>query len=126
MGYVPPQGAGRGGGARAFTELEDTPSSYSGGGGKGVKVKATEDGLEFGDVASKFTELTDAPSSYSGAAGKGVRVNTAEDGLEFAAVPRAATLVVAASDSKNPTDADKTCDGSGDEVEINAAIGELP
>ena len=74
---------GGAGGVRRFTELTDTPSSYSGGGGKGVKVKATEDGLEFGDVASKFTELTDAPSSYSGAAGRPVAVNAAEDGLEF-------------------------------------------
>lgn len=29
-----------------FLHLDDTPSSYSGQGGKGVQVKATEDGLE--------------------------------------------------------------------------------
>ncbi|RLC84936.1 MAG: hypothetical protein DRJ03_12970, partial [Chloroflexi bacterium] len=33
-----------------FTDLTDTPSSYSGSGGKVVKVKSTEDGLEFGQV----------------------------------------------------------------------------
>lgn len=90
MGYVPPQGSAKGAGATTFVGLTDTPSSYSGSGGKGVKVK------------------------------------TAEDGLEFVGIPRTATLVVAASDSKNTTDADKTCDGSADETEINAAIGELP
>lgn len=30
-----------------FLHLDDTPSSYSGQGGKGVQVKDTEDGLEF-------------------------------------------------------------------------------
>lgn len=36
-----------GGGASAFTDLTDVPSSYSGQAGKVVAVKATEDGLEF-------------------------------------------------------------------------------
>ena len=38
------------GGATKFTELSDAPSSYSGQAGKAVKVKTTEDGLEFGTV----------------------------------------------------------------------------
>jgi hypothetical protein len=36
-----------GGGASTFLDLTDTPSSYSGQGGKKVKVKADESGLEF-------------------------------------------------------------------------------
>ena len=39
---------GGGPGAEAFTDLTDVPSSYSGQSGKVVKVKSTEDGLEFG------------------------------------------------------------------------------
>jgi len=37
-----------------------------------------------------------------------------------------ATLVVAASDSKDPTRADYQCDGTADQAEINAAISALP
>jgi len=49
---VPGSGGGGdgGGGASTFLELTDTPSSYSGSGGKVVRVKSTEDGLEFGQV----------------------------------------------------------------------------
>ena len=39
-------------GTAAFLNLSDTPSSYSGQGGKIVLVKETEDGLEFGTSAS--------------------------------------------------------------------------
>ena len=74
-----------------FTELTDSPSSYSGESGKVVAVKDTEDGLEFvvqsgsgsGAGASTFIELTDVPSSYNGQAGKYTVVNETEDGLEF-------------------------------------------
>ncbi len=38
---------GSGGGASAFVDLTDVPSSYSGQGGKGVRVKADASGLEF-------------------------------------------------------------------------------
>lgn len=38
-----------GGGATTFTELTDTPNSYTGQAGKVATVKATEDGLEFTD-----------------------------------------------------------------------------
>jgi YD repeat-containing protein len=36
----------------SFASLSDTPSSYTGAGGKVVAVKATEDGLEFIDAPS--------------------------------------------------------------------------
>ncbi|GAH34647.1 unnamed protein product [marine sediment metagenome] len=39
-----------GGGGGTFLELSDSPASYSGQAGKFVKVKATEDGLEFAAV----------------------------------------------------------------------------
>jgi hypothetical protein len=39
-----------GGGVSTFLQLTDTPSSYSGQGGKVAKVKSSEDGLEFGQV----------------------------------------------------------------------------
>lgn len=39
-------------GSTSFITLTDTPSSYSGQAGKFPKVKATEDGLEFADVAT--------------------------------------------------------------------------
>ena len=41
------KGVSRGGGADEFTDLKDTPASYSGESGKVVTVKSTEDGLEF-------------------------------------------------------------------------------
>jgi hypothetical protein len=41
----------QGSGSSTFTGLTDTPSSYSGEGGKVLKVKATEDGVEFGTVS---------------------------------------------------------------------------
>jgi uncharacterized protein YcnI len=75
-------------GVSKFTELEDTPKSYTGQSGKALRVKTTEDGLEFGTAGvSKFTELSDVPSSYTGQAGKAVKVKTTEDGLEFKDIP---------------------------------------
>ena len=70
-----------------FKNLEDTPNSYAGQGGRVVTVKNTEDGLEFttggtGGVES-FKNLNDTPISYSGQSGKVVTVNSTEDGLEF-------------------------------------------
>jgi len=42
-----------------FTELSDTPNSYSGQAGKSISVKSDETGLEFGDVSGGGTELID-------------------------------------------------------------------
>jgi len=41
-------------------------------------------------------------------------------------VRRTATFVVAASDSKKKSDADYVCDGTADDVQIQAAIDALP
>lgn len=47
-------------GINTFPELTDTPANYSGGAGKVAKVKATEDGIEFGTAgAATLNELTD-------------------------------------------------------------------
>lgn len=48
-----------------FTTLFDTPSSYTGYGGKVVKVKETEDGLEFGDVSGGGFDYKTSFSYYS-------------------------------------------------------------
>jgi len=76
-------------GANTFLGLADTPDSYTGQANKFVKVKATEDGLEFAEAVggvTTFLGLTDTPDSYSGQAGKFVRVKTTENGLEFSPI----------------------------------------
>ena len=82
------------GGASAFTELTDVPTSYAGQAGLVVAVKTAEDGLEYiaaaGGGADAFTELTDTPGSYTALAGLIVAVNPTEDGLEFVEAPAGA------------------------------------
>jgi hypothetical protein len=75
--YIPPLGV------KTFLELEDTPSSYSTQGGKGVTVKTTEDGLEFTSLVKTFLDLVDTPSSYSLQRLKIPSVKLDETGLEF-------------------------------------------
>jgi len=75
-------------GASDFLSLIDTPDSYTDQGGKVLRVKATEDGIEFVDLetgVSAFIELSDVPSTYEGSEGKYLRVKTG-GGLEFATV----------------------------------------
>ena len=50
-------------GADVFTKLLDVPSSYIGMGGKLVRAKATEDGLEFNGA---ITISTLEPTGYDG------------------------------------------------------------
>lgn len=75
--------------AITFTQLADTPTSYSGYGNYILRVKATEDGIEFipavsgGGGSTTFLQLTDTPSTYSGNAGAFLLVNSTEDGVEF-------------------------------------------
>lgn len=49
----------KGGGASTFKQLNDVPSTYNGFGGKALLVKATEDGVEFGDAATPLTDTDD-------------------------------------------------------------------
>lgn len=62
-----------------FTGLNDTPSSYSGQGGKGLRVNAGGTAVEFFTLA--FTALSDTPASLT--ADKTVRVDVAGSSLEF-------------------------------------------
>lgn len=77
-------------GVKRFIQLKDVPDNYTGSGEFFVKVKATEDGLEFVDAAGAviaFVDLVDVPSTYVGAANYLVAVNATEDGLEFVPIP---------------------------------------
>jgi hypothetical protein len=73
----------------AFTQLTDTPSSYTGAANKQLYVNSNANGVEFrvppAAGATAFTQLTDTPSSYVGQAGKFVRVNSGQTALEFTA-----------------------------------------
>lgn len=86
------------GGSLPFTGLSDVPSSYTGHGGKGIRVNVGETGLEFytpGDSLDTILELTDVPDAY-GSAGQALVVNATTDGLEFASV---ATAFIGLSDA---------------------------
>lgn len=58
-------GGSGGGGATDFTDLGDVPASYTGEGGAYVRVKATEDGLEFvpGGSGGDAEDITYDPST---------------------------------------------------------------
>ena len=71
-------------GVDEFIELKDTPDSYEGQGGKTVRVRSDEKGLEFAETIDEFSELRDTPNTYAGQAKKIVRVRGDETGLEFA------------------------------------------
>lgn len=85
------ESSGGGGGAQSFLQLNDTPSSYTGYGSYLVRVKPTQDGLEFvpaasgggGGGASSFIDLMDTPSSYTTYSGCFLLVNPTETGIEF-------------------------------------------
>jgi hypothetical protein len=74
-----------------FTQLQDTPASYTDMAGKIPAVKSDESGLEFvdppsgGGGASSFTDLDDTPASLT--ADKWVKVNAAGDAIEFVDPP---------------------------------------
>lgn len=70
-----------GAGSSSFVSLSDTPSSYASQGGKSVRVKSNESGLEF--FSPTFLNLDDTPSTFSGEGGKLVRVKSNATGLEF-------------------------------------------
>ena len=70
-----------GAGSSSFVSLSDTPSSYASQGGKSVRVRESEDGLEF--FSPTFLNLDDTPSTFSGSGGDLVRVKSNATGLEF-------------------------------------------
>lgn len=71
------------GGASNFTELSDTPASFSGQGLNVVRVNAGETALEFATVSTSFVGLTDTPASLAGQGGQLVAVNAGGTALEF-------------------------------------------
>jgi|GEM_PF-5855439 len=78
---------------KAFTDLTDTPSVYTGAAGQAAVVNAGETALEFADLTTAFLALTDTPSVYTGAAGQAAVVNTGETALEFADLTTAFTAL---------------------------------
>ena len=79
----------------SFTELRETPASFTGQAGKHVAVNAGESAVEFvsaptgGSGATAFTGLSDTPSAL-GTAGQHVAVDSAGTALEFVAAPAGA------------------------------------
>ena len=73
-----------------------------------------------------WTSLTGTPSSFSGQKGMIPRVNSGETALEFKHNAIPSTLVVAANNAKDKMRSDYSCDGAGDQVQINNAINALP
>jgi hypothetical protein len=74
------------GGSISFPNLTDVPHDYTAKGGFLVKVKPTEDGLEFSNPASgglTFRDLAETPDSYTGKGKWLTRVNADENALEF-------------------------------------------
>jgi hypothetical protein len=72
--------------APSFIGLSDVPASFSGQGGKILKVNAGGTAVEFeagGAGVTDFTDLGDVPTTYTGQAGKLVGVKGDESGLEF-------------------------------------------
>lgn len=65
----------------SFTDLDETPSSYTSQADKRLKVNGAENAVEF--VSDTFTELEDTPASLSGEGGKTVLVNSGGTALEF-------------------------------------------
>jgi len=78
---------------KAFTDLTDTPSAYTGAAGQAAVVNAGETALEFADLTTTFLALTDTPSTYTGQGGRIVAVNAGATALEFIATAAQVTTL---------------------------------
>jgi len=88
-----------GGGAAAFIDLTDVPTSYAGAANRFVSVKGDESGLQFvSTIIPSFLALPDTPDSYSGQANKQVTVNGGETALQFTTPPTIPTTLLALTD----------------------------
>jgi hypothetical protein len=96
---------GASGGASAFTDLSDTPSDYTGSGGKFVAVKSDGTGLEFADAPTGASPY-DLQLGFAGAPGAGA--------ADVVLAPRAVTIDDADPGEvyvgTNPTDGTATID----------------
>src|SRR5690348_14687136 len=74
--FIPSGGGGGASGTTNFIDLADAPTSYSGSAGLFVRVKASEDGLEFateaglGDVTGAASSTDNAIARFDGLTGK--------------------------------------------------------
>lgn len=66
-------------------DLLDTQATYSGIGYKYLKIKDSEDGIEFTPIG--FLDLFDTPATYSGYEGHILSVNAGQTGFEYIAPP---------------------------------------
>ena len=115
-----------GGNVTTFIELTDTPASFTGEGGKYVKVADNETELEFSTVdagSANFSSLDDTPADLSGYAYQVPQVAANETELEFVQFTRTATYFIAASDAtyQERTQADSVVSGTADD-EIQAIL----
>lgn len=88
------RGGGGGGGVEAFTDLSDTPSDYTGSGGKLVAVTAEADGLEFVDPpnAPDLTGLLPKLATLNSYAGN--RTLDASDSGAYVRITAAGTVTL--------------------------------
>jgi hypothetical protein len=66
---------------RNLVELDDVPGTY-GTEGQVLRVNATQDALEWGNLPENILDLIDTPSTF-GTAGQSLVVNATQDGLEW-------------------------------------------
>lgn len=74
-----------------FSQINGTPANYTDAGGYYLRVKTTEDGIEFvaAGANDSFTSLSDTPDTYVGQEGKMVVVRPDALGVAFQPVPAA-------------------------------------
>jgi hypothetical protein len=114
---------GGGGGASAFINLTDVPADYAGDAGKFVKVKMTEDGLEFvagagvtaewGDITGDISDQADLQAALDAKVDKNVAITGATktkitydaDGLVTAGADATTADIADSSNKRYVTDA---------------------
>lgn len=94
----------------AFVGLTDTPASYVGASGQGIRVNAGETGLEFFNVPDTWLSLNDTPVTYAGQAGFVPIVNAGETALIYA---DPATFDTSIYENDGALTANRTVTGSG-------------
>jgi len=101
---------------KSLTDNFDFPYSYAGKSKYLLRVKETEDGVEFFKIGTdtKFIDLIDvSPNTYSGMSGKGLLVNDSETGLKFTSEKLGVDIIVVSkrTDLPLPTSSNDISDG---------------